>query len=296
VKSIQHILVGTDLSVAGGCALEKAAALSARNQARVSVVFVPGDLHLAEGPKNRKVLKKLAMDELRRHVRVHGAEGAELDVTFGSAAKTLGVRVRTLKPDLVVVGLCKGGLRRKLLGSVGERLLRFATTTPVWFTIGAAALEAAGAGDTVVVGTDASPSSLRAVRMALAEAEARGSALHIVHAYPRAQTVWGRIARRAGHGGDPELLQSHATERLKASVTALANGTAVDVSCHAIAGRGHEVLVRHARDHQANLIVVGRHGPEAVHDLFVGSTTARLLHAAEGVDVLVTPVCKELES
>ena len=67
----------------------------------------------------------------------------------------------------------------------------------------------------------------------------------------------------------------------------------MNIVVHAIEGRPHEVIADLARRVHASLIVVGRHGPEPVHDLLVGSTTTRLLHVADGADVLVTPVTKE---
>ena len=294
MNSVRHILVGTDLSEAGGCAVETAVEIAQRYDARLTAVFVPGDLHLASPRTSgelRASLGKLARAELKRHARAHGARGADLIVTFGPATRGLGDQIRSLEPDLVVVGLCRGGVRRRLLGSVGERLLRFSTHTPLWFTIGRAALDEADATPTVVVGSDATSASDTAVRFGLAEARARGARLEVVYALGQRPGAWERITRRAGHTAQPD--QAEALERLHSTLAPLCEGTDVEVVVHAIEGRPHEVIADLARRVHASLIVVGRHGPEPVHDLLVGSTTTRLLHVADGADVLVTPVTKE---
>ena len=57
-------------------------------------------------------------------------------------------------------------------------------------------------------------------------------------------------------------------------------------------GRPVEVLLEAARDHDAQLIVVGSHGEGAVSAAFLGSTALKLLHHSD-IPVLVVPRHKD---
>jgi nucleotide-binding universal stress UspA family protein len=133
-------------------------------------------------------------------------------------------------------------------------------------------------GAPVVVGVDGSESALDAVRLAAREAERRGRALHVVHAF-----IWPLMHVPLGPdpAGPPEGGLRHAAERLV--------GTAVDMAAKTVPGlrvtseirEGYAapVLLHQAR--QAALVVLGDRGLGAVGGLIMGSVAVQVAaHAA----------------
>ena len=142
---------------------------------------------------------------------------------------------------------------------------------------------------TVVVGTDGSESSLRAVHRAGGLAGACGARLVIVCAYlpPRADGSQVRRARdERGEDASPVLGSSPAEDTVRhAAEEALAAG-AGEVEQLAVVGSPVETLLDVVARAQADLLVVGNRGLDSLKGRLMGSVPADVTRRS-AVDVLV---------
>jgi nucleotide-binding universal stress UspA family protein len=172
--------------------------------------------------------------------------------------------------DLIVVGARgTGGFERLLIGSVSERVAQLANR-PVAVIRSHAPVR----GGRVVVGFDGSARSIDALRWAAAEAEARGAALDVIHAWrlptlsaPPVHAVLQNVSllEEAGQG----LLA-----RAMAEVTPrVANATP-----HLTSEPAARALLE--RGEGAGLLVVGTRGLGRVTGALLGSVSRQLLHHA----------------
>jgi nucleotide-binding universal stress UspA family protein len=141
---------------------------------------------------------------------------------------------------------------------------------------------------TVVVGTDGSPTSLRAVARAAGLAGAVGARLVIACAYEpaeevrdvrRAQEVLGAEAARFG-------VATHAEDVLRTALRTAQEAGAVDVQPVAVVGPPAEALMDLAGREEADLIVVGNRGLNTLKGRLLGSVPADVTRRSE-IDVLV---------
>ncbi len=136
----------------------------------------------------------------------------------------------------------------------------------------------------IVCGIDGSPASQRALEWAVAEAAYRGSRL-------RAVTAWdwdGVEGMMAAHSAAEARSQAEIVQRraLLAALEGVENPP--EVERRLVQGRPSEVLCTSALD--AELIVLGGRGHTTVHEVFVGSTSQRVMrHAPCAVVMLPDP-------
>ena len=146
-----------------------------------------------------------------------------------------------------------------------------------------------GAYRTVVVGTDGSGTSLRAVARAGALAGAAGATLVVVCAYlpidgddrdlARAQDTLGDEAYQVTGSTPAENTASAAADQAR-------KAGAHDVRAVAVAGSPVEVLLDVVRRESADLLVVGNRGLNSIKGRLLGSVPADATRRS-GVDVLV---------
>jgi len=132
----------------------------------------------------------------------------------------------------------------------------------------------------ILVATDFSSASRPAFRRALELALANASALWIVHvaAPPGPLSPDGYVLPRIYE--EMELaIRTDAQKRLRVM---LSRARKVGVRARALLLKGspHEAIVRAARGHRADMIVMGTHGRTGVARFFVGSVAARVVAAA----------------
>ena len=134
----------------------------------------------------------------------------------------------------------------------------------------------------IVVGVDASPQSLEAVRQA-DTLLTTGGRLVLVAAVDLWDTIHVQIAPTALHAARRALEKAEeldretqaALERGRAEATRAANVTAVQV-----AGRPSAALLEAAATEAADVVAVGTHGLGRVTGIALGSVASRLLHRA----------------
>ncbi|MDP5185398.1 universal stress protein [Blastococcus sp. BMG 814] len=149
--------------------------------------------------------------------------------------------------------------------------------------------EPANAYSTVVVGTDGSESSLRAVARAGALAGACGATLVVACAYLPAEADDRELARAQDVLGDEayQVVGSHPAEETvrTAAERALAAG-AGDVRTVAVTGSPVETLLEVVRREKADLLVVGNRGLSGIKGRLLGSVPADASRRSQ-CDVLI---------
>lgn len=168
--------------------------------------------------------------------------------------------------SVVVVGAVgHGAINRMLVGAVAMQVVMHAMS-PVIVVGDEAAPSAEAVAGPVVVGVDGSPSSLRALDAARAEAAIRGAPLHAVR-------VW-----EASGPDDPTLADDAAWEdfgrAFEGTVRAAANA-GVETSAHVVRSDPVGTLIDHSD--AACLLVVGARGAGGFPCLRIGSTAMRLI-------------------
>jgi len=132
----------------------------------------------------------------------------------------------------------------------------------------------------ILVATDFSSASRPAFRRALELARANSSALWIAHveAPPGPLSSDGYVVPRIYE--EMELaIRTDAQKRLRSMLTR-ARKLGVRARAVLLKGAPHEAIVRAARGHRADMVVMGTHGRTGVARLFVGSVAARVVAAA----------------
>jgi nucleotide-binding universal stress UspA family protein len=142
---------------------------------------------------------------------------------------------------------------------------------------------------TVVVGTDGSESSLRAVARAGALAGSCGATLVIACAYLPTETDDREVSRAQDVLGD-EAYQvvgsSPAEETVRTAGERAASAGAGQVRSLAVAGSPVEVLLDVVRREQADLLVVGNRGLNSIKGRLLGSVPSDAMRRS-ACDVLI---------
>ncbi|MCF7550740.1 universal stress protein [Pseudonocardia sp. WMMC193] len=139
----------------------------------------------------------------------------------------------------------------------------------------------------IVVGTDGSPTSHRAIARAAELARGSSAKLVIVSAYTPASRL--DEADAADALGDEAFLArgaSPAEEVLKLAADVAVESGATDVVTQAVDGAPVDVLKDAVKEHGAGLVVVGNRGLNSVAGRLLGSVPSGVARSA-GIDVLI---------
>lgn len=286
------ILAATDFSVAARRAAERAARLAHECGAPLSLMHVlpGGALHelrqwLGAGSAieqqlhddARQQLRQLAGDlQAARGVAVRSVEAA------GAAVDEIVREADALDAALLVLGARgQGFLRRLVLGSTAERLLR-RTTRPLLVVRQAAH----GSYRRVLLALDFSPWSHAAV--ALARRVAPQAQLVLLHAW---EVPFEAKLRFAGvESATIERYRGQARTEAMHRLGALAEAAGLEPGLWTpclVEGEASLAIVEQEQGQDCDLVVLGKHGRSATEELLLGSVTRHVL--AEGqADVLVS--------
>lgn len=140
---------------------------------------------------------------------------------------------------------------------------------------------------TILVGTDGSESSFRAVERAAAVAADANATLLIVSAYaPMSDRESSRAAQSLGEESY-KVMGAHPAEDILREATDVAKKAgATSVETVAKAGDPVDVLVKVVDEHKADLCVVGNRGLNSLAGRLLGSVPANISHRA-ACDVLI---------
>lgn len=281
------ILLATDLSARCDRALDRAVQLARQWQARLVAVTVvdPGTLSETrvraapppswggddDGPAAR-TLRQLRRDAAATDVDiVVRVEEGRVNETLARVAVEEGA-------GLIVTGIARSeSLGRTVLGSTVDWLARHATV-PVLVVRD----RTHGAYRNIVLASDFSPSA----RFALERAAGlfAGVPMTVFNAFevpflgmmdPKAQSAIAQGREAATREGQ-EFLASAALDPAQREAIRL----------HVEHGEPVRLTYEYARDHEADLIVLGTHGRSALFDILIGSIARRILETA-ATDILL---------
>jgi len=288
----RRVVVGVDGSEQGWSALAWAADEASLRGALLRV------LHSCEEPSEGRTASTVSPSVAERAEGIVGAARsrvAERHPSLEVRAETTGDRApyalieASCSADLLVVGARGlGGLRSLVLGSVSQRCIRYAHCPVVVVRSEAAEASGTPAEPTIVVGTDGSLGSTRALRWALREGRSRGTSVRAVFAWqypPVHSMVMGPV------NGNPV----GAREIIDAT-RALAARCEPDVPLAAVDSVGATVPVLLDASVGADLLVVGSRGHGALHDALVGSVAHECIMGAPCPVVVVQPSTGELDA
>lgn len=140
---------------------------------------------------------------------------------------------------------------------------------------------------TIVVGTDGSPSSFRAVSTAAALAGATGATLVLACAYlPMRESERVAAADQLGDLAYKVSGSTPADDALRLARERAVAAGAADVVLAAEQGDAVDVLIGLAASHKADLLVVGNRGLNSLAGRLLGSVPSSITHRA-GCDVLI---------
>lgn len=279
----ERVLVGTDLSATAKVATDRAAVLAKRLGAELFLVHAGA----------------ASTDELQALANEYGAEAV---TAAGPPAEVLIAQAEELKADLIVVGsVGMSGAKRFLLGSVPNKVSHHAPTD-VLIVKTDPPRDSTGYSK-VLVGTDGSPTAMRAVDMASSLASRLGAKTTIVCVYeppseqelekyrsdpddPVAQWNVGKDVRGvpsefkwriAGTAQAEDILDRAAEHAAKAGL---------DAEVRAIEGSPAEELIGLAQREDFDMIAVGSVGMSGAKRFMLGNVPHRISHHAH-TDVLI---------
>jgi len=296
--SIQRILVPTDFSARADEALDYAISLGRRLPgARIDLLhsygvprrsLLPYDVAIPEPTLSsiRDAAARKLVVALDR-VKAAGLD-AEIHLAEAEPAQAIADAAERLSSDLVAIATHgHTGFKHVLLGSVAERTLRIAGC-PVL-----AVRERASHGDQplqlrrILVPTDLSAASDRALELAVELALTAGpTEVHVLHSDfipPTLRTLLG-----ADLEPESEALSQRLSEELDRVVAEL-RSKGVDASSTLTRGRPEEVIVEVARETGADLITMGTHGRTGLGHAALGSVAERVLRSAPCPTLAVKP-------
>jgi len=291
------ILAATDFSAHARHAADRAARLAHETGAPLTLMHVvPGgplaDLRqwLGLGHAMEQQLQDAArrqLQQLAAELKAHRQVDVATVQSGGSVLDDILIEARAIDAALLVLGARgEGFLRRLVLGTTAERLLRLATI-PV-LVVRQLAHERYRR---VLLAVDFSPWSLRSVM--LARQLAPQASLVLLHVF---QVPFEEKLRFAGVDDrtiEKYRLQSRAQADQRLHALAHEAGLAPGHwSPRIVEGDASQRIIEQEQQHDCDLVVVGKHGQSAAEELLLGSVTKHVL--AEGsADVLISMLGRE---
>jgi nucleotide-binding universal stress UspA family protein len=294
----KHILCATDFSDFSNHAIPYGIALAREFKARLflchvidlSSAAIYGEAVLALEEQQKRMTGH-AQDEMTRLMSKESIDWEPL-ITVGNAAHEIARLAAERKIDITIAASHgRAGLKRIILGSVTERLMRtlpcpllvvrspergFVTPADQAITL-----------KRILVGCDFSPNSSLAFQYGLSLAQEFQADLHLVHVI---QPPRDDYQKKPGEA--KQELKRDLGDRIK---TRLADMVSEDAQtwCKPVtvllAGQPHEEITKYAMVNDIDLIVLGVRGYGLVESLFVGSTTDRVMRRASCPVLSVQP-------
>ena len=293
MAELKHILAATDLSGPARHAVERAALVAAGSDAALAMIHIA---NLAPLDQVRQLLsseperlEQDLVDQLRDALRtlaatIHERFGVTpaLRVATGDLLPELLNHAATLPADLLVLG-ARGSsfLRHILLGTTAERLLSSSR-----FPMLVVKQPPHEPYRQLLVPVDFSPSSLRALRLARTIApRADISVLHVFEVPFEGQLRYAGVDE-AKIEHYRAIAHNQAWEKLR-QLRSSAELDDARVELLVRQGDVSQRILEQEQEADCDLIVIGKHGKDAIEELLLGRVTRHVLTEAQG-DILVS--------
>jgi nucleotide-binding universal stress UspA family protein len=248
----------------------------------LSSVAIYGEFQLDPVGLQNRVMKD-ASEQLEELIGKQHKEWEPL-ITVGHAADEISRIVEEKNIDLVVAATRgRSGLKRLILGSVTERLMR--TLTCPLLVVQSPDNAFTGPDDqelkieNILVGCDFSPDSGLAFEYGLSLAQEFQSELHLAHVIEA--PIYQELHKTETHLEEElqEEIHNRLLQKLQDMVPEEARNWCTPQTS-LLDGRPYEELVKYAEQHNIGITVLGTRGHGLVKSLFVGSTTDRVVRRA----------------
>ena len=290
------ILLATDGSVDAQLAATTAWKLAAVTNSELHVLHVgpttliPYDSSLPEGTEQaraKREAEKLLNEQVKR-LESAGSSVAQSHLRMGGAAEEIVALGEEMEAGLIVVGSRgRGGLRRALMGSVSDAVVRYAHC-PVLVVRRGEDGEPIVSSKKVLLATDGSEEAELAATTAAELAKSTDSELYVIY-------VWGMESWRFpkdAQGNFPEgyetrreeqrRIRDRQVEKIEASGGSVANS-------HLAMGHPADQIVAYAQDEGVGLIVMGSRGREGIRRALMGSISDAVVRHAHCPVMIVRP-------
>jgi nucleotide-binding universal stress UspA family protein len=295
-----RVLCALDFSDASDEALRQADARARRDGAELAVFHAIEDVGAVQplapvlGVQGVVEAEQRVRDLLRERVAaVTGRAGAEVQVyvAVGRAHAEVVRAAERLLADLLVIGSHgRSGIARVLLGGVASRVVRHAHC-PVLVararppaparTPASPAAPASDARDVVLAATDLSDPSLPAVELGAREAERRGARFVVLHAIDLGELgMTGIHTPSALMASVPAEAVAHLRASVTEQITRALGDLGVTAEIAVVEGPSAAVIVRHAEELGADLVVVGTRGRTGISRVVLGSVAEKVVRNA----------------
>ena len=299
---MRRILCTTDFSDFSNHAVPYAVALAREFKAKLylchvidlSSAAIYGDAVLAlEAQQSR--MTAFANEEIRKLVDKEPLEWEPL-VTIGNPALEIARLAEEKGVDLAIAASHgRSGLKRLILGSVTERLMRtlpcplLVVRSPEYGFVESADQEIQL--KQIMVGHDFSSDSDLALKYGLSLAQEFQAVLHLIHVLE--PPSYEDLVKPASMARDKfqQDVRRRLREKLMNMVPEEARAWCTPVAT-LLAGEPHDELTKYALVNSIDLIILGVRGHSLVQSLFVGSTTDRVIRAAPCPVLSVQPKAK----
>lgn len=287
--NLKRILAATDFSALGDAAIHRAIVLAAREKSELLILHampkpsVLDDVFGADGnlPGRMRAAAGDRLAALAAAAMQAGACRVRAEIAEGSAHRALADAAETFHADLVVIGAHgKGLLQQFFLGGTAARILSHAVG-PVLVVRQEAEADYAR----TLAAVDLGPRSEAALRAALVvAAHARVTVLHAYRA---------PFEAKLRYKGFPEEdilryaeAESRAARRNMDALLADPELAGLDIERRIVHGDPNPALPDAARELNADLVAVGKHGGSRIGEAVMGSVSRFLAYYAP-CDVLV---------
>jgi nucleotide-binding universal stress UspA family protein len=300
------ILLATDSSKEAGLAARTAAELADKSGSELHVVRVFGinpwyaaypdatdfDGTELEDPVLEEDLQRISEQRARKlldaeveRLRSVGGTLAQAHLLEGGAPQEIVGLAEEIGAGLIVMGSRgRGGIRRALMGSVSDSVVRHAHC-PVLVVRG----DERGANvlpGRILLALDGSEESLRAARTAVDLAERMDSELHVVHVEDVAPVYH---PERHGYLAHYEELQEEAQGLLDEQVNEVQSAGGTIANTHLRMGRPDEEIVVLSEEIGVGLIVTGSRGLGRIRRALIGSVSDSVVRHAHCPVLVVRP-------
>jgi nucleotide-binding universal stress UspA family protein len=285
---IRRVVCAVDFSEPSRAAFDHALALTRWFEAKMTIAHVVPVMAALPDPAYPAgllpaITPERALQELDRLAGTALGAGVASSVVLleGDPVRQILELGRKVPADLLVMGTHGlRGFERLMLGSVSEAVLRKATC-PV-LTVSRACRPSVDPRDRpfrkVLCALDLKAASARTLMLALSLAQETDASLTLLHVVEGPD---GGVGSNA-HFDVPEYrgyLASEAREKLQRAVPAEARDWC-DVGEFVTIGEASQEILELAKKRDADLIVMGAHGPNPIDLLFFGSTARRVVRDA----------------
>jgi len=289
---IKTILYPTDFSKCAGHALPLALSLAECYGSDLHLLHAtvlhegdPGNAvhRLPSMEELYQLLERNAETQMKSTLEDHDAKGFSIQhaqVRGISAAGAILDYAAEGNIDLIVMGTHgRRGLRRLLLGSVAEEVVRVAPC-PVLTVPEAGEVSDPGQIQKILVPVDFSEHSRLALRYAHELASGCGARLHLLHVVD--EVVYPEFYPPVVSPNHPvtDELRDQSIEQMKSLMGAVGPGPGSEADIHVRSGRAAHAITDFAAELGADMLVIASHGLTGVRHMLLGSVTELVVRRA----------------